>query len=345
MSFFSSATRSRPIGTGQAINAEPETTRIIVETLGREHSGKSGCRAMHYKITQMGPLASGLELSAADPRQTPRWMNEAIAIYRGLQKNGFTSTIDPTQVDYHLFDADRLRAVYSHRESVGQLLTFTQDGNDKKLLEHFSKHHDNLARADVMHIFVSCPSDDRPESLERLQNDLTILAPNVRAALNCRQTDSKVAAAVILSKPDGAFASAEEAREALTDDRLRGMLNRLVRLLEGSDHVGLASLFVTSSFGYGKARLLEQAKGNGGAAPPKGFSLLSEGEPEWILKEGEMPEPHNLTALVWWSIMAGLLLKKATARGEEMARTAEMLNDDLEDMKAWYVPLKCRPIR
>jgi hypothetical protein len=58
-----------------------------------------------------------------------------------------------------------------------------------------------------------------------------------------------------------------------------------------------------------------------------------------------MPEPHNLTALVWFSIMAGLLLKKAGTRGEEMARTAQMLHDDLKAMQAWYVPLNCRPVR
>ena len=67
------------------------------------------------------------------------------------------------------------------------------------------------------------------------------------------------------------------------------MLHRLVRLLEGSDRVGLAAIFVTSAFGYGKARQLEQPSAATAAAPPKGFSLLSEGEPEWILKEGEMP--------------------------------------------------------
>jgi hypothetical protein len=58
-----------------------------------------------------------------------------------------------------------------------------------------------------------------------------------------------------------------------------------------------------------------------------------------------MPEPHNLTALVWWSLMAGLLLKMAGPRGEEMARTAQMLLDDLKAMQAWYVPLNCRPVR
>jgi hypothetical protein len=335
---------ARIFGGRQPETEDTEVAHVVTETLGREHSGKTGVRSMLFKVTQQGLLPSDMELSAADPRTTPRWMNESITTDRGLQKNGFTSTIDATQMQYHLFEADQLRAVYSHRESVGQLLTFTQDG-DKKLQDHFSKHQDNLARANVIHIFVPCPTDDRPESIERLQNDLTILAPNLRAALNCRQNDSKVAATLILSKPDGAFATSEEARAALPDERLRAMLHRLVRLLEGSERVGLAAIFVTSAFGYGKARKLEHQSAGNGSAPPKGLSLLSEGEPEWILKEGASPEPHNLTALVWWSIMAGLLLKKAGRRGEEMARTAQMLLDDLKTMKAWYVSLNCRPVR
>jgi hypothetical protein len=345
VSFISSLTGGRLFGGGPLNPCEADQIQIVTEPLGREHAGKTGIRAMHYLVTRQGPLHSGLELSAQDPRVTPRWMNEAIATYRGLHQHGFTSTIEPTQLQYHLFEADRLRAIYSHRDSVGQLLTFTQEGANPRLLELFTKQQVHLTRADVLHVFISCPPDDQPQSIERLQNDLTILAPYVRAALNGRRSEHKLAVALILTKPDGAFETAEEAREALTNERLRAMLHRLVRLLEGSDSVGQAAIFVTSAFGYGKAQRVEQAPASNGAAPPKGFSLLSEGEPEWLLKEGEMPQPHNLTALVWWSIMAGLLLKKAGPRGAELARTAQMLRADLEAMQAWYVPLNCRPLR
>ena len=232
------------------------------------------------------------------------------------------------------------------RESVGQLLTFTSEDSEKRMQEMFRKHHDNLAKANVIHVHVSCPADNCPASMERLKNDLTVLMPNLRAVLNCRPRGSKVAIAVIVTKPDPAFPSAKEARAALTDDYLRGMLGRLVGLLEGSEQVGLAALFVTSAFGYGKARKLEPApSANNDKAPAKSFSLLSHGEPEWILKENEMPEPHNLTALIWWTLMAGLALKKADHRGEELARTAKMLLDDLKAMQAWYVPLDCRGSR
>jgi hypothetical protein len=272
-------------------------------------------------------------------------MNDSIATFRGLQDAGFTSTIEPDVIQYHLFEADQVRAVLKMRESIGQLLTFTDEDSGKRMQEQFSKHHENLANADVIHVFVSCPMDDRPESIERLQNDLTILMPNLRAILSCRPADRKAAVAIVLSKPDPAFATPEDAQSALTDERLRGMLHRLVMLLEGSSHVGLASIFVTSAFGYGKARRLERGSADGGRTPPKGFSLLSQGEPEWVLKEGEAPAPHNLTALMWWTLMAGLALKSADHRGQELARTAKMLLDDLKVMNAWYVPLNCRPLK
>jgi hypothetical protein len=344
MSFIFPMTAARLFAGRHGDSDENALANVVVETLGREHSAKTGIRSMHFMIAQQGPMPSGLELSAMDPRATAAWMNEAIATYRSLQKASFTSTIDSTQVQYHLYEADQVRALYSHRDSVGQLLTFTQD-TDKKLLELFNKQQEQLSRADVIHAFISCPADDRPENIDRLKNDLTVLTPYLRGALTGRKRDNKLAVALIVSRPDGAFATAEDARASLTDERLRAMLHRLVRLLEGSERVGLAAIFATSAFGYGKARRLDAASGGNGTAPPKGFSLLSQGEPDWILKEGELPDPDNLTALVWWSIMAGLLLKKAGRRGEEMAGTAQMLIDDLKAMKAWYVPLNCRPVR
>ncbi len=339
MSVFSSLVGKSSVATAT------EPTTVQVETLGREHSGKTGGKAMMFKITQQGPLPSGLELSAQDPRGLVRLMNDSIATFRGLQHAGFTSTIEPEQIQYHLFEADRPRAVLKLRESVGQLLTYTDEDSGRRMQEQFGKHHENLAVADVVHVYVSCPADDRPESIDRLQNDLTLLVPNIRAALACRPNGRKVAFAIVVSKPDGAFSTAEEAKAALSDERLRGMLHRLVLLLEGSERVGLAGIFPVSSFGYGKARRLDAGGAEAGSSPAKGFSLLSQGEAEWILKEGQTPAPHNLTGLVWWTLMAGLALKPADHRGQELARTAKLLLEDLKAMNAWYVPLNCRPLR
>jgi len=333
------------LGSKPATKPALETLDVNIETLGREHAGKSGGKKMMFRIVQQGPLPSGLDLSPKDPRTLVKLMNESIAQYRNLQKTGFISTTDPELIEYRLFEGDKLKAVLKLRESLGQLLTFTDDGSDKRMQEQFDKHHDNLAAADVIHVYVSCPANDHPSSLERLQNDLAILRQNLCEVLNLRKAGRKSAVALVVSKPDGPYATLEDAKLALNDETLRRMLHRLVLLLEGSEKVGLGAIFVMSSFGYGKARLLEPSVANGSHAPQKGFSLLSDGEPEWILKENELPMPHNLTGLVWWTIMAGLALKPVGAKGDEMARTAQMLLDDLKAMDAWFVPLNCRVTR
>ena len=81
------------------------------------------------------------------------------------------------------------------------VVTFDED--DKHFQDQFARHQENLAKADVIHIFVSCPPDDRPESIDRLQNDLTILMPNLRAVLNARQGDRPVAAVLTVTKVEG----------------------------------------------------------------------------------------------------------------------------------------------
>jgi hypothetical protein len=110
-------------------------------------------------------------------------------------------------------------------------------------------------------------------------------------------------------------------------------------LAEGSRKIGLASIIPVSAFGFGTAMPTEPAEEfpiNGGVSP------YSEGEVEWLLKPDAAPEPFNLTALVWWCLMGGLLFKPADEGGEELARVARMLNDDLRAMDAWVVPLNCR---
>jgi len=327
------------------VTATPPAAQIVVtvETLGREHAGKSAARLMVAKVVQKGPQESGLELTSPDPRALVKLVNVATATYQGLQKAGMIATLEAEQMLCHLCEADRLRAVLRQRDSIGHLLSFGEGSNDKRFEEQLVRHHENLTAADVIHVFVSCPPDDRPETLEQFENELGLLTNNLRVALNHRRTVRKLAVAVILSKPDGVYGSAEEAKAALPDDRLRDLFRRLVLLLEGSERVGLAAVFVVSAFGYGKARLQEQTGQATGAQA--GHSLFSRLDRKHILKENAQPDPHNLTALVWWSLMAGLALKPAGAQGPEIARTAKMLLSDLKAMGGWYMPLQCLPTR
>lgn len=266
-------------GRGYAPADTADLITVQVESLGREHSGKTGCGAMTFRTAQDGPLPSGLYLSSPNPRELVKLMNESIATFRGLQRGGLISTIDAELVQYHLLEGDRVRAQLKLRESIGQLLTYTDEDSARRMQEQFDRHHENLASADVIQVFVSCPTDDKPESIDRLKNDLMLLMPNLLKILNCRRSDQKAAVALVVSKPDPAFATAEEARTALTDERLLRMLHRLVLLLEGSDRVALAAIFVTSAFGYGKARRLDVRANGTAGAPARGSACSARASP------------------------------------------------------------------
>jgi len=169
-----------------------------------------------------------------------------------------------------------------------------------------------------------------------------VTAGYLREALKVRTNATPVAVELVLSKIDAPFACPEEAREALTPDRLRGMLGRLVRIVEGSSKVGFGAIVPVSAFGFGTTvPAVDQHAATD--RPAGGFSLLSHGEREDVLKPDAMPEPFNLTAAVWWACMAGLLLKPADGRGQHLADTARLMATDLEAMEAWFVPLKADP--
>lgn len=315
---------------------------ILMEMIGREHSGKTAIKTCYYKGPLAGPQASGLELAAADPRVMTGWMIDSLETYRDLTGRGLVSTLDPEVIPYHLYFADEPRAVLQLREVVGQILTHTTPDCDEKQQEQYRAYVENLTRADVLQVVIGCPASDEPADLDRFEADLMVTAGYLREALKVRATASLVAVQLLLVKVDVPFASAEEAKKALTNDRLAGMLGRLVRIAEGSAKVGTGAIFPVSAFGFGTTvKAGEPAAAPGpGVRPAGGFSLVSHGETEYLLKPGTNPLPFNLTAAVWWAMMAGLLLKPADDRGQRLAETARMMAADLEAMGAWFVPLK-----
>ncbi|MBA4063627.1 MAG: hypothetical protein C0501_07925 [Isosphaera sp.] len=332
-------------GTTRAPHAPPDKlddlAEVRLELIGREHSGKTALRVCYCKGPLAGPQLSGLELAAADPRVMTRRMVEALETYRDLNRGGLPSTIDPEESDFTLYLADEVRAVLRLREVVGQILTHTTPDSDEKQQEQYRQYVGHLTRADALQVVVGCPASDGPADLDRFEADLMVTAGYLREALKVRAAPTPVAVQLLLAKVDVPFAGAAEARDALPDDRLRAMLGRLVRIVEGSAKVGMAAVFPVSAFGFGTAVPAADPP----AAPPAGrptggFSLVSEGEAEYLLRPGVSPVPFNLTAAVWWALMAGLLLKPADGRGPRLADTARLMAADLEAMGAWFVPLK-----
>lgn len=333
--------------TATPVEKTPSMANVLLEMIGREHSGKTALKTCYYKGPLAGPQASGLELAAADPRVMTRWMIEALETYRDLTGRGLVSTLDPEVIPYHLYYADEPRALLQLREVVGQILTHTTPDCDEKQQEQYRVYVENLTRADVLQVVIGCPSSHEPADLERFEADLMVTTGYLREALKVRASHALVAVQLLLVKVDVPFASAEEARAALTNDRLLGMLGRLVRIVEGSAKVGMGAIFPVSAFGFGTTVSGGEpvTEAGPGVRPAGGFSLVSQGEPEYLLKPGVNPVPFNLTPAVWWSMMAGLMLKPADDRGQKLAETARLMMADLEAMNAWYVPLKTNPVK
>jgi hypothetical protein len=317
---------------------------VPIEMIGREHSGKTALKICYYKGPLAGPQPSGLELAAADPRVMTQWMIDALETYRDLTGRGLVSTLDPEVIPYQLYFADEPRAVLQLREVVGQILTHTTPDCDEQQQGQYRACVENLTRADVLQVVIGCPASHEPADLERFEADLVVTADYLREALKVRATTSPVAVQLLLAKVDIPFGSPQEAQAALPNDRLTGMLGRLVRVVEGSAKVGMGAIFPVSAFGFNTAGRPSGPATTAGAGPEGrpvgGFSLVNQGEPEYLLKPGVKPAPFNLTAAVWWAVMAGLLLKPADDRGQQLADTARMMAGDLEAMKAWFVPLK-----
>jgi hypothetical protein len=310
------------------------------ETIGREHSGKTALKVSYYKGPLQGAQASGLELTAADPRVMSRWMLDALETYRDLTRHGLLSTLEPEVTEYHLFEADAPRVILQLREVVGQVLTHTTPDSPDADQARYRTYVENLSQADVLQVVMSCPAEGTTAEIERYEGDLQLHASFLREALRVRSSPRPCAVALVLTKLDARFANEQEARSVLTDDKLRAALARLVRIATGSEKVGMAGIFPVSAFGFGNAVPAPEA--GPGSGPAQGYSPLSQGEPEWLLKPHASPAPFNLTGLVWWTLMAGLLLKPADGTEKELARLANLLADDLQDMEAWFVPLPCR---
>jgi hypothetical protein len=315
---------------------------LRLEPFGREHGGKTALRSCLSRGPLLGAQNSGLELTAADPRVLNQWMREAIERFRDLQVRGLTTTPEPNVTEYLLCEADTPCAVLQWKDSVGQLLTHTLPDSPEVQQNRWDEMIDQLAQADVLLALVNCPPRGAAADLERFEGELQLQAGILRAALLKRPGHRPLAFGIAVNKLDAGFPTEAEARAALTDDRLRTALARLVRLAEGSPKVGMAAILPVSAFGFGTALPAPETANAAAADKARGFSPLSEGETEWLLKPNTSPKPFNLTGLVWWCLMAGLLLQPADERQEELTRLARLLADDLQAMNAWVVPLRCR---
>src|SRR5262249_40285935 len=148
------------------------------------------------------------------------------------------------------------RFVCRMQEVIGQVLTHTMPDSHPRLQALYTNYLKSLVNAHVLWVVVPCPpADASPRDLRRYSNDLRITGAYLREALRLRTIARNTAVALVLSKTDAMFPSAEAARAALTDVVLHQSLGPLVHLLEESSQVSDAAIIPVSAFGFGKAVL------------------------------------------------------------------------------------------
>ncbi|MCS6864476.1 MAG: hypothetical protein RMJ56_11600 [Gemmataceae bacterium] len=320
---------------------QPDFYQMQIGCIGRGHAGKS---ALFHALSESlvgNYLPSGLHLDAADPREVARMIREAEAAQKLLQKSGLPPTLEVSHTRYCLSEGDKRKAVCRMQEVIGQVLTHTMPDSEPQLQERYTEYLRSLVNADVLWAVVPCPpAAPSPRDRRRYANDLRIVAAYLREALRLRTLERPAGIALVLSKTDALFASAHEAREALTENVLMRALGPLVNLIQQSDHVADAIVIPVSAFGFGKAVLHPQAHERHGA--PGSAEEPFGDEPIWLLKEGETPDPFNVDALFLWSLLTGFLsqLEAAPVPDGVLDTLCRMLRDDLETTQPWLVPIK-----
>ena len=315
---------------------------VRVGCIGRGHAGKT---ALFHALGEglVGDfLPSGLHVDASDPREVARMIRENDETLRLLRECGLPPTMQSSQMHYCLYAADKRLVAYRMREVIGQILSHTLPDSSPDLQARYGDYLKSLLNTHVLWAVVPCPPPDANSAdHRRYANDLHIALAYLREALRLRTREQPAAVALVLSKIDAPFETAEHARAALTDEVLRNALGPLVHLIEQSVTVTDAVIVPTSALGFGNAvRRVSGADRH--EAPPEAADDPFGSEPIWLLRDGRTASPFNLDALFLWTLLLGLL-RQAGPGAEtdaEVSAVCRMLGDDLEAGDPWLVPLK-----
>ncbi|HKB02463.1 MAG TPA: hypothetical protein VKD90_09595 [Gemmataceae bacterium] len=332
------ARRTKGSGNGRARSAGYE---VRVGCIGRGHAGKTALFQVLGDSLVGEFLQSGLHLDAADPREVARMIREAEEAHKLLRQSGLPPTLEVSHNRYCVYEGDKRRVICKMREVIGQVLTHTLPNSEPQLQARYVDYIKNLVNAHVLWVVVPCPpADPQQRDRRRYANDLRITMAYLREALRLRTRPELAGVALVLSKTDALFQTAEEARAALTDDVLLQALGPLVQLIEQSQHVSDAAIVPVTAFGFGKAVLHPEADERHGA--PGSAEEPFGDEPIWLLREGESPAPYNLDTLFLWTLLLGLLNQAGPnpAARPKLDKVCRMLRDDLEAGSPWLVPFK-----
>ncbi len=307
--------------------------QLKLGVIGRENAGKTALFKTLYAGPMQIDLPSGLRLGVQDPRRMAELIRDSRETYRVLHERGLHSTVDPKRIEYQLLDLGRMRLALHIREVVGQVLTRTLPQSPAQQQQLYADYLTDLAASEVLWLLLPCPpASASEEDQERLYDDFLLSAAYAQAAL--RQRGRPCAVAIVLSKLDTRYGTEEQARERLHTDVLGWLRRQASSCLLGLENLEELTIFPLSSFGFGRSAVKPRTD--------KERTARSLDEPEWVLRAGAGPRPFNLTALVLWSLVAGLRHREVATVGREERELAQLLwrlQTDLESLDGWYYTL------
>lgn len=328
----------RSAGTRRIQRSDPfaDLPSIGVSVVGRECAGKTTIFNMLYQTTGTLILDSRLSFGGRDPLEEGVRLDKVETVIRDLKDQGIPSTVATSAIEWLVYAGHRPVLAVKSQEVVGQILTRTRPDSPPDLKKLYGEYLGFLADADVLWAVIPCPpSDMNAADRERLQRDLATTRSYLRAALNARTAKHPSSVVVVLTKVDGMFETAEQARAQLDDRTLTRLVEPLVNVCL-SDAVSQVAICPVSAVGFGNAVRMDGTNDAQRSEPRTD-------EPGYRLGADATTEPFNLATLLVYSMVAGLMPKEVDAEspsGKALVQTLQRLTGDLNALNGWLVPVK-----
>jgi hypothetical protein len=295
--------------------------------IGRERAGKTAILKSLYAGPLRRLLPSGLRFGVTNPQEMAQIQEAAREDYPGMRKHGILSTVHADVLEYFLLEAGEKRCVFQVREAVGQVFSGTTPQSRPDQQAQYKECRKHLSQAAVLWQVIPCPPASATQhDLRRLWDDVLLTLTYAIDALKNRSVGHPAALALVVTKVDTRYESAEAARKRMPGEVLRWLADQVKDMLACPNLADVAAFPVTA-YGFGAAEL----------SPTAGPGR------EWVLKTVE-PRPWNVTPLVVWSMYAGLRNSEVRANGDQeevLERIARVLRQDLKSLPGcWYSPLK-----
>jgi hypothetical protein len=328
---------------GESSRPETAIREVRAGCIGRGHAGKTAL----FRAMVEGPIGeyfpSGLHVDVGDPREAARMIRDSEETRRILELSGLPPTLEASQIRYFLYDGDEQRVIYHMREVIGQILTHTLPDSDEKQQARYEDYLKALLDTEVLWAVLPVPpANPTARDKRRYANDLRLTSAYLREALHRRPTLQPCAVALVMTKLDTLFPDQEAARAGLSDEVLLEALGPLVNTVGRSNRVTDAAVIPVTAFGFGNATQRPPSPEPDNVCAADVQENVFADEPSWLLREGAALEPYNLSTLILWTLMFGLVNQEMpdTRAENEINALCTMLQDDLEARDHWLQPIK-----